>query len=73
MLLARIEWRHAGDPALRCPVSWSEPDTGVPELAALGMLAAYRGRGAAGESFLARQGRVVEPAVVRLGDPVRPR
>jgi hypothetical protein len=73
VLLARIERRHAGDPALRRPVSWSEPDTGVPELAALGLLVAYRGRGAAGESCLARQGQAVGPAVVRLGDPVRPR
>jgi hypothetical protein len=45
---------------------------GVPDLETLGLIAAERGRRADGDSFFARYGRVIEPGVVRLGDPVRP-
>ena len=63
---------EVGDPVIRCAVITRDPETGVVDLDLLGSIAAYRDRGAHGEIFFGRYGRVLEPGVVRVGDPVLP-
>jgi uncharacterized protein YcbX len=55
----------------RCAVTTQNPDTGVPDLATLHALTAYRGMMITTEPLpFGIVGRVVAPGLVRVGDPV---
>lgn len=57
----------------RCAVTTQDPDTGRPDLDTLKALAAYRGDAETTEPLpFGVHAAVVEPGVVRLGDPVEP-
>jgi len=57
----------------RCAVTTQHPDTGKPDLDTLKALARYRGELEATEPLpFGVYARVVEPGLVRLGDPVEP-
>lgn len=57
----------------RCVVTKQDPDTGVPDLDTLGVLAEYRADVETTERLpFGVWGEVVEPGRVRLGDPVEP-
>jgi uncharacterized protein YcbX len=55
----------------RCVVTTHDPDTGVRDLDTLGVLARYRREGRTEPLPFGVHGAVVEPGVVRVGDPVR--
>jgi uncharacterized protein YcbX len=61
-----------GEPVIRCAVTTRDPDTGERDLDTLRLIESYRGQGPDGEIWFARYGRVVEPGLVRVGDPVQP-
>ena len=56
----------------RCAVTTHDPDTGVPDLDTLGVLAGYRREGRTEPLPFGVHGAVVAAGRVRVGDPVRP-
>jgi uncharacterized protein YcbX len=60
---------HVGDPTPRCAVPSASPDTGVRDRDVLRELLEKRGR-VEGEPCMGVYAEVLEPGVVRVGDPV---
>jgi len=54
----------------RCAVTTHDPDTGIPDLDTLGVLARYRREGRTEPLPLGVHGAVVAPGTVQVGDPV---
>ncbi|MBI2238551.1 MAG: MOSC domain-containing protein [Actinobacteria bacterium] len=61
-----------GDPVPRCVVTTQDPDTGRRDFPTLRVIKEYRGTTEDQELVFGVYGEVVEPGIIRVGDPVDP-